>query len=123
MTATLWMILASALLNAAAQVFLKLGVQQVGNCAFSSAFYLQMGLHFFKNPFIFMGVGCYGISLLCWLRALFEVDLSYGVPLLSLSYVLTALAGVLFFQETLGVPRILGIGLILGGIYLVAKTA
>lgn len=123
MTAALWMILASALLNTAAQVFLKLGVQQVGNCVFSSGSYLQMGLHFFRNPFIAIGVGCYGISLLCWLRALFEVDLSYGVPLLSFSYVLTALAGVLFFQEALGIGRIFGIGFILGGIYLVAKTA
>jgi multidrug transporter EmrE-like cation transporter len=123
MTVALWMILVSTLLNTAAQVLLKLGVQQVGSCTLPSDSYLQMALHFCGNPFIAIGVSCYGISLLFWLRALSEVDLSYGVPLLSLGYVLTALAGVFFFQEALTFPRIVGIGLILGGVYLVAKTA
>lgn len=117
------MILASTVLNTTAQVLLKTGLRQVNQELILSPSYLQLGLLWGSNPFIVLGALCYGISLLFWLRALSTVDLSYGVPLLSFSYVLTALAGVFFFQETLTVLRILGIGLIIGGIILVAKTA
>ena len=122
MTLALWMILISTFLNATAQVLLKMGLPQIP-VEISSLSYLQLGLQWASNPLMVLGVACYGISLIFWLRALSTVDLSYGVPLLSFSYVLTALAGVVFFQETLTLARILGIGLVIGGIILVAKTA
>jgi multidrug transporter EmrE-like cation transporter len=69
------------------------------------------------------GVACYGTSLLLWLLALTRVEMSYGVPLLSLSYVLTTVVGAFFFKEALPVWRLVGLGLIMGGIYCVARTS
>lgn len=106
----LFLTMISCLLNATAQVFLKIGVSR-----FDSLFFL--------NPYVVGGVGCYGFSLIFWLLALSKMELSYGVPLLSLSYVFTALAGVYFFQETLGAWRLLGIFLIMGGVYCVSRAA
>lgn len=116
MTHPILLITISCFLNTAAQIFLKMGVSRVN-------FSLSESLNFLLNPYIGGGICCYGLSLVFWLLALSKVDLSYGVPLLSLSYVLTALAGAYFFQESLGAWRLLGMVLIMGGIYCVSRTA
>jgi len=107
----------SALLNAGAQLLLKWGLRG-GVDKTMAEWVWGCG----QNPFIWAGVACYGTSLLFWLRALARVDLGYGVPLLSLSYVLTTIAGALFFKEPFSWGRVIGIGLIMGGIYCVART-
>lgn len=118
MNNSLPLIVLSALLNTFAQVLLKTGLNKIPDLPFWT-----WALRCAQNFFIGGGIACYGISLILWLLALKKVDISYGVPLLSLSYVLTTLAGIVFFKEPLSVLRIMGVILILGGIYCVARSA
>jgi multidrug transporter EmrE-like cation transporter len=114
----LWLIAISVVLNTLAQILLKQGVGKVGG---ETLWMWVWGCG--HTPFIWGGVACYGTSLLFWLLALTKVEMSYGVPLLSLGYVLTTLAGALFFKEGLSVWRLVGLGLIMGGIYCVTRTS
>jgi uncharacterized membrane protein len=57
------------------------------------------------------------MALLSW------ADLSYVLPVTSIGYVMTALAGRLFLHEDISRWRWAGIGLIVLGVMLVARTA
>nr|WP_256665145.1 4-amino-4-deoxy-L-arabinose-phosphoundecaprenol flippase subunit ArnF [Pseudomonas sp. SLFW] len=67
---------------------------------------------------VFSAIVVYGLSMLCWLGALRDLPLSRAYSLLSLSYALVyGLAALLpFFNETLTVPRTVGVTLIVVGV-------
>jgi len=71
------------------------------------------------------GLLCYSVSVLCWMRALAQHDLSLAYPMLSLSYVLVYFGAVAWplLHETLSLTRIAGIVLICVGVLIVARTA
>jgi multidrug transporter EmrE-like cation transporter len=49
-----------------------------------------------------VGIGFYGISVVVWLMVLSRVDVSYAYPMLSIGYIVAALAGKAFFWRTRG---------------------
>ncbi len=64
------------------------------------------------------GVAAMGLALLLWLWVLRILPLSIAYPMLSLNFVLTALAARWFFHETIGRRHWLGIGCIMLGVAL-----
>lgn len=67
------------------------------------------------SGFVWLGVASYGASLPLSLLGYQRGDLLVSFPLLSLSYVWTAIAGVLLFDEVLGPRRIAAIALLIVG--------
>lgn len=65
-----------------------------------------------------VGLAAYGLSMLCWIRALHCFPLSRIYPLLSLSYVLVWLAAVSlpFFHEPFSWRGLAGIAVIILGV-------
>jgi len=70
---------------------------------------------------VFM-VGLAGFLLLLWLLALTRLELSYALPLVSISLVVTAVGGGLWLGESLTVMRVAGLLLTAGGIWMVLRT-
>jgi len=68
------------------------------------------------------GIACYGISVLVWILGLSRVPVSIAYPLLSLGYVVNAIAAYYLFGEAVTAQRWLGIGFIIVGVYLVARS-
>jgi multidrug transporter EmrE-like cation transporter len=56
------------------------------------------------------------------LMALSRVDLSFAYPFLSISYVLVMIAGYFWFGESVNLTRVLGVALICGGTFFVARS-
>jgi len=54
--------------------------------------------------------------------ALSRVDLSFAYPFLSISYVLVMIAGYFWFGESVNLTRVLGVALICGGTFFVARS-
>jgi multidrug transporter EmrE-like cation transporter len=54
--------------------------------------------------------------------ALSRVDVSVAYPMLSIGYVVNALAAWLLFAEQLSATRLIGIGIIIVGCWLVARS-
>ena len=52
-----------------------------------------------------------------------RVEVSYAYPLLSVGYIVTALAGWLLFDEAMDLTRWSGIGVICCGVWLITRTA
>ena len=74
------------------------------------------------RPWIWLGVGCFAIEFVVWLAFLSVVPLAAGVMLGMLSIVLVMVGGRLCFGEPLSRPRIVGAGLIVIGVSLVALS-
>jgi multidrug transporter EmrE-like cation transporter len=116
------LILFGVLLNACAQLLLKAGTNRIGHFDFSLNNALPIGWQLATNPYIFGGLSCYVISVVVWIMALSRVPVSIAYPMLSIGYVVNALAAWWLFGESLTAMRLTGIGVIIVGVYLVTKS-
>jgi multidrug transporter EmrE-like cation transporter len=116
------LILAGVLLNAAAQLLLKAGTTRVGHFEFSLDNLLPIGTQLALQPHILGGMACYAVSLVVWIMALSRVPVSVAYPLLSIGYVVNAFAAWWLFGESLGAQKCVGIGFIILGVWLVARS-
>lgn len=116
------LLLSGVLLNAAAQLFLKAGTLRIGEFAFSMENIVPIGWRLATQPFIVAGVGCYAISLIVWIMGLSRVPVSIAYPMLSIGYIISAVAAWYLFGESLTAQKMIGIGFIVIGVYLVAKS-
>lgn len=110
------------MLNTAAQLMLKAGMTQIGHFDFSAANMLPIGLKVMGNPPIITGLFMYVMSVGVWLLVLSRVQVSFAYPMLSIGYIVNALAANYFFGEPLTSVRMLGIFIIIAGVYLVAQS-
>jgi len=116
------LILIGVLLNAAAQLLLKSGTRAVGHFEFHWNNALPVGVQLATQPGIVGGLACYVISVAVWIMALSRVDVSIAYPMLSIGYVVNAFLAWWLFGEALTPTRLLGIFVIIVGVYLVAKS-
>lgn len=112
----------SVLINTAAQLLLKQGTNRIGDFNLSWQHLPSLLCQIAFDPYIFLGMVCYVASVGSWLVVLSRTDVSYAYPLVSLGYILTALAGYFFFHEALSFTRIAGILVILAGVYLITRS-
>ncbi len=119
---TFSLLMAGVLLNAAAQLLLKAGTNRVGEFAFTLENIAPVGAKIAASPHILAGVACYVLSLVVWILGLSRVPVSIAYPMLSIGYVVNALAAWMLFGESLTAQKIVGIGFILVGVWLVARS-
>lgn len=74
------------------------------------------------QPTMIAGCLLFAAATVLWFYALSRYDLSRVYPLQSMAYVIGALAGVLLFKETLSGYQMIGLVLIVGGAFLLAKS-
>lgn len=116
------LILTGVMLNAGAQLLLKAGVNAVGQFAFSRENLLPIAWRLATQWPIVGGLACYVVSVVVWIMALSRVDVSLAYPMLSLGYVVNAVAAYYLFGEALTTQRLLGIGIVLVGVYVLARA-
>lgn len=115
------LILFGVLLNAGAQLLLKAGMNHIGEFAFSWGNTIPIGFKAFTNPYILTGLGCYVISVVVWLMVLSRVQVGYAYPMLSIGYIINAIAAYFLFGESLDATRLLGILVIILGVFLITR--
>jgi len=99
---------------------LSWGMRQVGRLVTVSPFAYVRAVF---NPWVALGISLLLLWLFFQLALLSWEDLSYVLPVTSIGYVLSALAGRLFLHEGITGWRWAGILLIVAGVALVARTA
>jgi multidrug transporter EmrE-like cation transporter len=103
------MILLAVLLSAGGQLLLKAGTNAVGTFAFDPASLASASVRLASEPRVVAGVVAYFLSMLAWLLALSRVPVSVAYPMLSLGEAVTP-------------QRLGGVGLIVLGVFLVARS-
>jgi multidrug transporter EmrE-like cation transporter len=110
-TASFTLLLTGVLLNAGAQLLLKAGTNV-----------MPLGLGLAIEPHILGGLACYAVSVVIWIIALSRVPVSIAYPMLSIGYVVNALAAWQLLGETPSPLRLAGIGVIVAGVFMVARS-
>ena len=105
------LILVGVLLNAAAQLLLKAGTNA-----------MPLGLRLAIEPHILAGLACYVVSVVVWIIALSRVPVSIAYPMLSIGYVVNAIAAWYLLGEAVTPMRLAGIGIIVLGVFIVARS-
>ena len=116
------LIFTGVLLNASAQLLLKAGTNAVGHFEFHLNNVIPVGMKIAFQPYILGGMACYAISLVVWIMGLSRVPVSVAYPMLSIGYVVNAIVAYYWLGEPLAMQKMLGIGFIVVGVVLVAKS-
>jgi len=118
---TFLFILTGVLLNAGAQLLLKAGVRPLGAITIEWSTVLPTALKVLTQWPIIAGLGCYVLSVGVWIVGLSRADVSQAYPMLSMGYVVNALAAWWLFGEALGPMRLAGLLLILAGVFVMSR--
>ncbi|MBI2415252.1 MAG: EamA family transporter [Candidatus Kerfeldbacteria bacterium] len=114
-------IIINAVISAAAQVVLKIGVNRIGSVSVDRSldFFVQAA----TSPYVLTGTGLYVLSLALWLVILTKASVSFAYPIMSLAYVFGLVFAMLFLGERVVPWQWAGVGCIILGTYLIAHSA
>ena len=116
------LVMTGVLLNAIAQLALKASVNDTGIINLDMQSLLSSAASLATNLWLWMGLICYAISVVVWILALSRVDVSIAYPMLSVGYIVNAIAASQLFNEPMGVGKVIGIGVIMLGVYILARS-
>jgi multidrug transporter EmrE-like cation transporter len=119
---TFSLLMTGVLLNAGAQLLLKAGTNSIGAFEYSAANIVPVGWKLATEPHIVGGLSCYVVSVVVWIMALSRVEVSIAYPLLSVGYVVNAIAAYYLFGEAVTPMRLTGIAVIILGVWIVARS-
>jgi multidrug transporter EmrE-like cation transporter len=68
------------------------------------------------NPWVMSSLVAAFLAFLCWVAALSKFELSYAYPFMSLAFGLVLGLSMLFFQESVTLPKLVGLALVIVGI-------
>lgn len=120
---TLGLILFAVTLNTAAQILIKKGMTTIGEFEFSMGNVIPILTQILQSPYLLGGITIYVFSLGAWLLTLSRVAVSVAYPMTSLGYIFTALVGFYHLNEPLSLLKILGIVIIMIGVFLVTRSS
>ena len=95
------LVLTGVLLNAVAQLLLKAGAGSLADVELRASNALVIAGRLLVSIPILAGLACYALSVVVWILALARVEVSVAYPMLSIGYVVNALAAWWLFGENL----------------------
>lgn len=116
------LVLTGVLLNAVAQLALKASVSDTGIINLDVSSLLTSAGSLAANLWLWLGLICYAISVIVWVLALSRVDVSIAYPMLSIGYIVNAVAAWRLFDEPMNLGKVVGIGIIIVGVYVLARS-
>lgn len=116
------LLIATVLLNAAAQVLMKRGMTTLGRFEYEAAGAARLMWRAALHPPIVLAALLMGLSMGTYLMTLSRMDVSFAMPFMSLGYVLVTVYAVMYLGEPMSLTRLAGIALICLGTLLVART-
>jgi len=115
-------ILCGVLLNAFAQLWLKAATRVSGPLLADDAGLMSRAMQLVAVPSLWYALTAYGLSVVVWIVGLSRVQVSQAYPMLSLGYVLNIGLAWWLFGEIPNAQRVIGVGVIVAGVVLVARS-
>jgi drug/metabolite transporter (DMT)-like permease len=116
------LIFTGVMLNAAAQILMKSGTNAIGHFEFSIENIWPIGWKLATEWHIVTALFCYALSVVVWILALSRVPVSIAFPLLSMAYIVTAVAAWYLLGEALSLTKLVGIGVIILGVIIISRA-
>jgi len=109
--------------GAVGQILMKTGVSQIGQIGnLGKLINPSTVFSIFTNVYVIGGLLLYAIAFFLWLGALSTLDVSLMYPLLSLSYVVTAILGLIFLKEDITLLRWVGVMVVVAGCFMILRS-
>jgi drug/metabolite transporter (DMT)-like permease len=115
-------LLCGVLLNAFAQLGLKAATRVSGPLLAGDAGLMNRAMLLVAVPSLWYALAAYGLSVVVWIVGLSRVPVSQAYPMLSLGYVLNIGLAWWLFGEVPNAQRVIGVGVIVAGVVLVARS-
>jgi drug/metabolite transporter (DMT)-like permease len=116
------LIFTGVMLNAAAQILMKAGTNAIGHFEFSVENILPIGLKLATEWHIVVALCCYALSVIIWILALSRVPVSIAFPMLSMAYVVNAIAAWYLLGEAFNPAKLIGMGVIILGVIIISRA-
>ncbi len=114
-------ILATILLTVYGQFIVKWQIMNAGAMPADIRGRVTFLVHVALNPWVISAyIGAF-LASLSWMMAVQQLDLSYAYPFTSLSFVLVVLLSPMLFGDSLTLPKVLGLMLIVTGIIVASR--
>jgi drug/metabolite transporter (DMT)-like permease len=115
-----WLGLAlTIVMDTLAQLFWKFAVEQVPD----TIELWQSVIATFSEPWLYVALLLYILQFFNWMIVLSHADLSYAQPITALSYVTVSGASSALFHEHLSLLRLVGLVMILLGVWFISRTS
>lgn len=111
---TYFLLTVNIVLMSIGQLFFKQSAIFINNNSFN---FIQRYLY---NPWFYGACFFFGIATLTWVQILTNMKISIAYPVLSISYILTALGAYFIFGERMAPINIIGIFLVMSGVTLIS---
>jgi multidrug transporter EmrE-like cation transporter len=116
------LIVTGVMFNVAAQLLIKAGTNAVGHFEFARENIAPIGWKLATEPHIIGAMCCYALGVVIWILALSRVQVSIAYPLLSLGYVVNAVAAWWLFNEAFNPAKVVGMGIIILGVVIISRA-
>lgn len=114
-------ILSTILFTVYSQLVLRWQVGNAGQVPADAAGKVGFIASLLMNPWVITGIVATFLAGVSWMLAMTRFEIGYAYPFVSLNYVIVLAASVLFFQESLSGPKIVGTILVVVGIVVISK--
>jgi drug/metabolite transporter (DMT)-like permease len=74
------------------------------------------------NPYFWAAMTAFGAQLFNWVRVLARADLSFAQPFTALGYISVVAISAHSLHEPISAPKVLGVALILLGVFFISRT-
>ncbi|MBN1164761.1 MAG: EamA family transporter [Candidatus Krumholzibacteriota bacterium] len=120
MVKNLILIIVTVCLNTTGQFMMKIGLRSMDQINYHNFF--RSFQKVLTSGYIIGGFCSYAVSAVLWIIILSRAELSWAFPMVSLSYVATAILAPYLLNEPFSLLRFVGILVICLGVFLVGKT-
>ena len=110
-------------LTVTGELLLKTGMNRHGELNVSLDTLVPTAVKLFSSPFVLGGFVFVFSGALFWLAVLSRWPLSLAYPLLSISYIIGIIASVIFLKEKVNAVQIVGVFVIILGVFLISRSA
>ncbi len=104
------------------QVLWKIGLQKIGGFYLPEKSIIQNFFRIILNEWIFSGFIVYAIATGFFMWLLSKYEISLVIPISSVAFIYSLIAGHLLFNEQVTVWRLAGVLLIIGGVVMVVRN-
>jgi drug/metabolite transporter (DMT)-like permease len=104
------------------QVLWKLGLGRIGGFYLSEFSLFSNLLRIVSQPLIIAGFAVYAVATGFFMYLLSKYDISLVIPISSISFIFSLIAGACIFHEQISLMRVAGVFIIIAGILMVLKN-
>lgn len=117
------LILVAAVLAVTGEVALKVAMNRFGALSMSLKYLPLTVWNLLTNPLVLVALVLYVVAVFFWMAALSRLDLNFAYPVFAaLGFVLVTFASRVVLQEAIPVSRLVGVGIICVGLFVISRS-